>query len=91
MQDASSGNWLLYDGDCPFCSAYVSYVRLRETAGVDLTATYIYVQALLRANILATYGSGTWLPVSANASNDAELIFAADTHIEELSALTLES
>ena len=33
MQDASSGNWLLYDGDCPFCSAYVSYVRLRETAG----------------------------------------------------------
>ena len=33
MQDASSSNWLLYDGDCPFCSAYVSYVRLRETAG----------------------------------------------------------
>jgi predicted DCC family thiol-disulfide oxidoreductase YuxK len=26
-------NWLLYDGDCPFCSAYVSYVRLRETVG----------------------------------------------------------
>ena len=32
MQD-SSDNWLLYDGDCPFCSAYVSYVRLREAAG----------------------------------------------------------
>jgi predicted DCC family thiol-disulfide oxidoreductase YuxK len=32
MQSAG-GNWLLYDGDCPFCSAYVSYVRLRETAG----------------------------------------------------------
>jgi predicted DCC family thiol-disulfide oxidoreductase YuxK len=32
MQEAS-GNWLLYDGDCPFCSAYVSYVRLREAAG----------------------------------------------------------
>lgn len=32
MSEASD-NWLLYDGDCPFCSAYVSYVRLRETAG----------------------------------------------------------
>jgi predicted DCC family thiol-disulfide oxidoreductase YuxK len=29
----ANGNWLLYDGDCPFCSAYVSYVRLREAAG----------------------------------------------------------
>jgi predicted DCC family thiol-disulfide oxidoreductase YuxK len=28
-----SANWLLYDGECPFCSSYVSYVRLRETAG----------------------------------------------------------
>jgi predicted DCC family thiol-disulfide oxidoreductase YuxK len=26
-------NWLLYDGDCPFCSAYVKLVRLRETVG----------------------------------------------------------
>src|SRR5688572_4535566 len=26
-------NWLLYDGDCPFCSRYVAYVRLREAAG----------------------------------------------------------
>ena len=32
MQE-TGGNWLLYDGDCPFCSAYVSYVRLRETVG----------------------------------------------------------
>ncbi|HEY7841670.1 MAG TPA: DCC1-like thiol-disulfide oxidoreductase family protein [Gammaproteobacteria bacterium] len=22
--------WLLYDGDCPFCSRYVKWVRLRE-------------------------------------------------------------
>jgi predicted DCC family thiol-disulfide oxidoreductase YuxK len=28
-----SNNWLLYDGDCPFCSAYVKLVRLRETVG----------------------------------------------------------
>ena len=26
-------NWLLYDGECPFCSAYVRFVRLRETVG----------------------------------------------------------
>ena len=25
--------WLLYDGECPFCSAYVKLVRLRETIG----------------------------------------------------------
>lgn len=26
-------NWLLYDGECPFCSAYVKLVRLRENVG----------------------------------------------------------
>lgn len=26
-------NWLLYDGDCPFCSRYVNYVRLRDAVG----------------------------------------------------------
>lgn len=25
--------WLLYDGECPFCSAYVGMVRLRESIG----------------------------------------------------------
>ena len=25
--------WLLYDGECPFCSAYVRMLRLRESAG----------------------------------------------------------
>ncbi len=25
--------WVVYDGDCPFCSAYVRMVRLREAAG----------------------------------------------------------
>lgn len=27
-------NWLLYDGECPFCSRYVQHVRLREAVGV---------------------------------------------------------
>ena len=26
-------NWLLYDGECPFCSRYVRHVRLREAVG----------------------------------------------------------
>ena len=25
-----SDAWLVYDGDCPFCSRYVQYLRLRE-------------------------------------------------------------
>lgn len=25
--------WLVYDGECPFCSAYVRYVRVRESVG----------------------------------------------------------
>lgn len=31
--DTQASNWLLYDGDCPFCSAYVQYVRLQQTIG----------------------------------------------------------
>ena len=26
-----SGNYLLYDGDCPLCSRFVAMTRLRET------------------------------------------------------------
>jgi predicted DCC family thiol-disulfide oxidoreductase YuxK len=25
--------WLVYDGDCPFCSAYVRYVKVRDSVG----------------------------------------------------------
>ncbi len=25
--------WLIYDGECPFCSSYVRMVRLRQAAG----------------------------------------------------------
>ena len=30
----SSANWLLYDGECPFCSRYVVHLRLRDAVGV---------------------------------------------------------
>ena len=31
--DPRGDAWLVYDGDCPFCSRYVQYLRLREAAG----------------------------------------------------------
>lgn len=31
--DTIAANWLLYDGECPFCSRYVRHVRLREAVG----------------------------------------------------------
>lgn len=30
---AAFGNWLVYDGDCPFCSRYVALLRIREAVG----------------------------------------------------------
>ena len=26
-------NWIAYDGECPFCSAYLQMVRLRDAVG----------------------------------------------------------
>ena len=31
--DQRGDAWLVYDGDCPFCSRYVKYLRLRRAAG----------------------------------------------------------
>lgn len=31
--DLANGAWLIYDGQCPFCSAYVKYLRVRESLG----------------------------------------------------------
>lgn len=30
MNTEEDGDWLLYDGECPFCSRYVQLLRLRE-------------------------------------------------------------
>jgi predicted DCC family thiol-disulfide oxidoreductase YuxK len=32
-QGAVAEAWLIYDGECPFCSAYVKYLRVRESVG----------------------------------------------------------
>ena len=31
--EADDEAWIIYDGDCPFCSAYVRMVRLKESLG----------------------------------------------------------
>jgi len=33
MSQSANEAWLVYDGDCPFCSAYVRYLRVRESVG----------------------------------------------------------
>ena len=38
MSAPAPNNWLLYDGECPFCSAYVGYMRLRESVGPVMLA-----------------------------------------------------
>ena len=30
---SAASNWLMYDGECPFCSQYVQLVRIREAVG----------------------------------------------------------
>ncbi len=33
MTESVHTAWLIYDGECPFCSAYVRLVQLRDTIG----------------------------------------------------------
>lgn len=30
---AATEAWLIYDGECPFCSAYVKYLRVQDSVG----------------------------------------------------------
>ncbi|MGH8612437.1 MAG: DCC1-like thiol-disulfide oxidoreductase family protein [Gammaproteobacteria bacterium] len=47
--------WLIYDGDCPFCSAYVKYVRLIDSIGplelVNARAGGSLVEEILERNL----------------------------------------
>ncbi len=63
---------------------------LRETGGVDMTVTNIEVQARLGSNLLATANVTPMLSVLANSSSDAGFVFAADTHLGNLSTLAVD-
>jgi predicted DCC family thiol-disulfide oxidoreductase YuxK len=49
------GIWIVYDGECPFCSAYVRMIRLREAAGpvhlIDAREKHPLVDELRRRGI----------------------------------------
>jgi len=51
--DRQDGNYLIYDGECPFCSRYARLTRLRETIGslrlVDARSGGGEVEAAIRA------------------------------------------
>lgn len=79
-------NWLLYDGDCPFCSSYVHYVRLRETAGpITLADARKYPVLVAEAKTL-----GFDIDVGMVLKLDGQYYFGGDC-IHALSLLTTPS
>jgi predicted DCC family thiol-disulfide oxidoreductase YuxK len=79
-------NWLLYDGECPFCSSYVSYVRLRDTAGpVTLADARKYPALVAEAQAL-----GYDVDVGMVLKLDGHYYFGGDC-IHALSLLTTPS
>lgn len=79
-------NWLLYDGDCPFCSSYVHYVRLRETAGpITLADARKYPALVAEAN-----ARGFDVNVGMVLKLDGQYYFGGDC-IHALSLLTTPS
>jgi hypothetical protein len=69
---------------------YKVTVHLSETGGVETAVTNIQFQALFASNILATETVGPILSVSANSSRDVSLLFSTDTHVGDLSAVTVK-
>jgi len=79
-------NWLLYDGECPFCSSYVSYVRLRDTVGpVMLADARQYPALVAEAN-----ARGYDIDVGMVLKLDGHYYFGGDC-IHALSLLTTPS
>ena len=33
LPNAPEGNWIVYDGDCPFCRNYIRLTRLKQAIG----------------------------------------------------------
>jgi predicted DCC family thiol-disulfide oxidoreductase YuxK len=83
---AVAANWLLYDGECPFCSSYVRYVRLRDTAGpVTLADARKYPALVAEAKAL-----GYDIDVGMVLKLDGQYYFGGDC-IHALSLLTTSS
>jgi predicted DCC family thiol-disulfide oxidoreductase YuxK len=86
MTPQIASNWLLYDGDCPFCSSYASYVRLRDTVGaVTLADARKYPALVAEAKTL-----GYDIDIGMVLKLDGRYYFGGDC-IHALSLLTTPS
>lgn len=79
-------NWLLYDGECPFCSSYVSYVRLRDSVGPITLADARKYPALVTESKALGYD----IDVGMVLKLDGQYYFGGDC-IHALSLLTTPS
>jgi predicted DCC family thiol-disulfide oxidoreductase YuxK len=79
-------NWLLYDGECPFCASYVRYVRLQESVGpITLADARQYPDLVAEARSL-----GFDIDVGMLLKLDGRYFFAGDC-LHVLSLLTTSS
>jgi len=71
-------NWLLYDGECPFCSRYVRHVRLREAVGQITLANAREHAALVEEvqRLGFSVDSGMVLKLDGNYYHGADCIHA---------------
>lgn len=81
-----AGNYLLYDGDCPFCSRFVAYVRLSEAVGpVEM------IDARTRPDLVRAHAAaGRDINQGMILSLDGETFFGGDV-MHRLALLTTPS
>jgi predicted DCC family thiol-disulfide oxidoreductase YuxK len=78
-EDAGASEaWLVYDGQCPFCSMYVKYVRVRDSVGafhlVNAREGGPIVEELVRAGL--DLDEGMVLKIGPNLYHGADCIHA---------------
>ena len=68
------GNWIIYDGECPFCSHYVKLIHLKKTVGhiriIDARTNPPELELLKEKNLNINQGMAIFL--------NSQLYFGAD-------------
>ncbi|MEM8984006.1 MAG: DCC1-like thiol-disulfide oxidoreductase family protein [Pseudomonadota bacterium] len=84
--ESSKTNYLVYDGDCPFCSRYVRLVRLRDTIGpVEL------INARESHPVVDNLASAGYDLNEGMAFIQDEVVYYADAAIHRLALLSTPS